>query len=652
MLTTSKDDIAQQASRSKVAVLFDGIGLYAHAKDVFEDDRIEKVLVISPSDSFGFPYRNTLNAYGYFDARKHKSIIPRTKKYIRRDAAMKLAAEYTRAPKAASLSKRIAVGTGTSGTTGEAKCAVVSNEALISNVTQTRCALGTLDPGNPHKIRDGYMYSAYRAGHIFLSQWPFVSTSLSSLFLLPLTNGMTILCDPLAPVSTERLYNSIFKFRPNHIICTGPETRRLFKMIKESGDNRPLDFLVKFIVGGEGITNEDHCEYLNLLKIRGVGNPESILSSGYGSSECFAAVATNLSGKHIARDAKTRLVPSVGIPIPGTGVGIFDKSGNELDYCMRGEIRVNADISKTVMDRYYLNDDMTAAVLKKDGRGVTWLHTNDIGEIGEDGQLYYYCRADDFLEAIGGKDIYTADIANYIMHGEKTLEAVAGAGAGAGAGTGFGTGAGADRRLADGGEIRNDFGMSFDSDIRYCHISTIKLKNNEHAVAAHIVLRNTSIKNDSNSAAGSGPSSGPSSGSGSGTSGSSGSNKGSGLSSSPGSGTGTNENSGSDRGMINKAGSGADAKSLNQILGRIDAKLDRYFPKHLIPAGYRLYKDFLPESLAWVKTDRKLLSSYIDGYFRPSDKGLLSVRFVKDEADCMFSIEEKLYAQHALPQLK
>ena len=81
---------------------------------------------------------------------------------------------------------------------------------------------------------------------------------------------------------------------------------------------------------------------------------------------------------------------------------------------------------------------------------------------------------------------------------------------------------------------------------------------------------------------------------------------------------------------------------LNTVFTRINGKLKKYFPEYLIPSAYRIYENFLPEALAWNKTDRKLLSSYTDGYVRPSDNGLINVKFIKDSSSGLYSINETL----------
>lgn len=540
-LATPEEDSERMTRNCKVGVIFDGMGLYNYARNVIDNDRYEKIVVVSPADSFGPVRRKMINVYLEGWAKKLDAVIPHNDKYLRLDDILRLAKGYTTAPKAKSDINRIALATGSSGSTGAAKASMVTNKAIISNILQTRYAVTTVDPDVTNTI--GCEFMGYSFGQRFLSHLPFLSTSLSILFFLPLTYGMTIVCDPTAALTTENFYNAIFKTRPAQIISTGPESRGFFKMLRESHEKRPLDFLVRFIIGGDGITNEDYYEFLDILGKHGVKDPQDALSVGWGLSECFAALTSKLSEVEIPKDEKTRLVTSVGIPFPATRLSIFDDDGNELDYGERGEIWVNADITPTVMTGYYMDDELTRQVLIKDENGVTWLHTGDIGELGSDGQLYYYCRKIDFLEKVDGKDIYTVDIANDVIHSDETIAAAH------------------DNRSGT---------LSYDEDVRYCYVSKYPSTNGTYITSAHIVLR------DNNA-------------------------------------------------------------DLNRVLTRIDDKLRRYFPSNLVPAGYRVYEEFLPEAVK--KIDRKLLDSYLDGYVRPSDDGLVPVTYL-EAPDGAFTVEE------------
>jgi len=546
-LATPEEESERLTKDCKVGVVFDGMGLYHEARNVIEQGHFEKVLVISPSDSFGSGLRGKLmNVYLNSWAKKLDAVIPHDDKYLRLKDIEKLAEGYETAPRAEPDINRIALGTGSSRSTGAAKCSMVTNRAIISNILQIRNAVTTVNP-DIVDTRDSE-FSGYAYGQRFLSHLPFLSTSLSILFFLPLLYGMTIVCDPMAALTTENFYRSIFKTRPAQIISTGPESRSFFKMLRDSRDNRPLDFLVRYIIGGDGITNEDYYEFLDVLGRHGVQNPQDALSVGWGLSECFAALTSKLSEVEIPKDEKVRLVTSVGIPFPATRIAIFDDDGKELDYGERGEIWVNADVTPTVMTGYYMDDELTKKVLVKDENGTTWLHTGDIGELGSDGQLYYYCRKIDFLEKVNGKSVYTVDIANDVIHSDETIAAAH------------------DNRSCK---------LTYDPDVRYCYVSKFPSADGTYLTSAHIVLRDKDA-------------------------------------------------------------------DLNRVLTRINDKLSAYFPDNLIPAGYRVYEDFLPEAVK--KIDRKLMDSYLDGYVRPSGTGCVPIAFAEDD-NGLFAVEDNEIAE-------
>ena len=531
-IMTPVEDSERLTRDCRFAVVFDGMGLWHYARDVFADDRFTKVIVVSPSDAFGPPLRPLMNIYLNGWAKKFDAVIPQTDKYLRLKDIEKLAKPYAQAPRAPSDVNRIALATGSSGSTGATKCSMVTNRAIISNVLQIKNSV-TLVTESTEAV--GQVFSGYGYGQRFLSHLPFLSTSLSILYFLPLLYGMTVVCDPMAALTPKNFADAILKFRPSQVISTGSESRGLFKFLDESHDTRSLDFVVRYIIGGDAITNEDYYEFLGLLGKYGVKDPQNMLSVGWGLSECFGALTSQLSEVAIPKDEKTRLVTSVGIPFPATTIGIFDDDGNELDYGQRGEIWVNADKTPTVMAGYYMDDELNKQAFIKDANGTRWFHTNDIGEFGSDGQLYYYCRKNDFLEKVDGDNVYTVDIANYAIHSDQTINAA-----------------------HEGRSSR----LSFDPDVRYCYVSKFPTADRTYITTAHIVLR------DKNA-------------------------------------------------------------DLNPILIRINEKLRKYFPDYLVPVGYRTYDDFLPESVK--KLDRKLLNSYLDGYVRPSEDGLVDVTLAKDD---------------------
>jgi HIP---CoA ligase len=98
------------------------------------------------------------------------------------------------------------------------------------------------------------------------------------------------------------------------------------------------------------------------------------------------------------------LSSTVGKPIPGTEVKMSEPEGEVM---VRGF---------TVMRGYYQDEEATAQAITPDG----WLHTGDIGILGEDGNLRITDRLKD-MYTTGGFNVYPAEVEQVIA----TIAAVA-----------------------------------------------------------------------------------------------------------------------------------------------------------------------------------------------------------------------------------
>jgi long-chain acyl-CoA synthetase len=118
------------------------------------------------------------------------------------------------------------------------------------------------------------------------------------------------------------------------------------------------------------------------------------LLEGYGLSEASPVVSFNpIRGPHKAG--------SVGLPLPGIEVKIFDDAGNELPAGAVGEIVVRGP---NVMQGYYQHAEETAAALRNG-----WLHTGDMGRKDADGYLYIVDRRKEML-LVRGMNVYPREI--------------------------------------------------------------------------------------------------------------------------------------------------------------------------------------------------------------------------------------------------
>ena len=111
----------------------------------------------------------------------------------------------------------------------------------------------------------------------------------------------------------------------------------------------------------------------------------------------------------------------IGIPLPGANVKIV-KPGTEeeLSYNTLGEICISGSI---LFSGYYNNHVATAAVLKKHSDGKMWYHSGDLGEINEEGHVFYKTRLDDCV-TYNGYNVYLDDIDTLLEKHDLVEEAL------------------------------------------------------------------------------------------------------------------------------------------------------------------------------------------------------------------------------------
>jgi long-chain acyl-CoA synthetase len=133
-----------------------------------------------------------------------------------------------------------------------------------------------------------------------------------------------------------------------------------------------------------------------------------VISEGDGPTECSPVVSVN------PLDGRPRKPGSVGIPLPGVKVKIFDDKDQELPPNEIGEIVVKG---QNVMLGYHnLPDDTREAM-----RGG-WFHTGDLGKIDEDGYIWIVDRKKDMI-IVGGQNVYPREIEELLYSHPKVAEA-------------------------------------------------------------------------------------------------------------------------------------------------------------------------------------------------------------------------------------
>ncbi|MZR30254.1 class I adenylate-forming enzyme family protein [Sneathiella litorea] len=134
------------------------------------------------------------------------------------------------------------------------------------------------------------------------------------------------------------------------------------------------------------------------------------LSELYGCTEGFASMCN--PDMHAVKPG------SVGKPVLGFDLKIFDDDGNEL---ARDEVGEICGYGAGMMKEYYKREDLTEEIIVRDHHGRTFLRSGDIGRIDEDGYLYIMDRKKDMIIS-GGFNIFPADIESIIGEHPDVLD--------------------------------------------------------------------------------------------------------------------------------------------------------------------------------------------------------------------------------------
>ena len=253
----------------------------------------------------------------------------------------------------------------TSGTTGHPKGAMLSHRNLIRNVEQLE---GVLE---------------LKASDCFLTALPLFHAFAGTVCMhAALENGCaTILMDNFTPA---RALEAVEKYH----VTIFPAVPALFYALLQSPPDREYDMssIRVFVSGGAPLP----ATTLSALEAR-YGIP---VLEGDGPTECSPATSVNpIRG--------VRKVGSVGLPLPGVEIAIFDDNDVPLAAEEIGEIVVGGD---NVMLGYLNQPEATAEAMRSG-----WYHTGDIGKIDADGYVYILDRKKDMI-ITAGLNVYPREV--------------------------------------------------------------------------------------------------------------------------------------------------------------------------------------------------------------------------------------------------
>lgn len=272
-----------------------------------------------------------------------------------------------------------------SGTTSAPKGIVLSNDSFQNSIQAY--------PASGVDITRGQKF------YQLIPTW--YSTGLSTSIHLPLSYGVAVFMDPRYEPSV--FVKNVKKSKANYTVA--PTT--MYEGFIRNGSLKDKDDLSHHnypFQGGEALKPKKAAQIEAAFRQH---NNYAPLRVAYGQCECGGAITTQTQSMQHAKG-------SVGIPLPGVVVGIFDENFNELPYYERGLIYAKTPCS---MVEYYKNPEETDKYFHYDEQGNKWNRTGDMGYMDENGELFVAGRAEDY-SIINDSKIYNFDVENIINTNE------------------------------------------------------------------------------------------------------------------------------------------------------------------------------------------------------------------------------------------
>ena len=272
------------------------------------------------------------------------------------------------------------------GTTGAPKAVMLSNLNI-----------------NAESLCDAAMIRQIQPGATVLSILPlFHCFGLGVCIHTPLCRGMG--CILIPAFSHKQFAEIIRKNEPNFIVGV-PTLFEALVNTKLKGDD--LKSVTAVICGGDALNQTLRDKVNEFLSSHG---SNAKIRVGYGLTEGSGAVC--LSPESTFKDG------IIGLPLPDMEFKIIKSSTHDaLPAGEEGEICISGPL---VMMGYLGDDAETAQTIRLHDDGKLWLHTGDIGYLGEDGLIYFAQRLKRIIIS-SGYNIYPTHLESIINSHEAVL---------------------------------------------------------------------------------------------------------------------------------------------------------------------------------------------------------------------------------------
>ncbi len=369
-----------KVSNSKYVLVFDAV--FDKIYRLRDTAQIERIIVVRPSDGLGF-----------LKQRMYKLLHVKKVKLPSNDSRVVLwedfiansyfyQGNYHEERSGSDLAMIMYSG----GTTGAPKGVMLSNLNI-----------------NAEAICDATMIRQVVPGATVLSILPlFHCFGLGVCIHTPLCRGMG--CILIPAFSHKQFANIIIQNKPNFIV--GVPT--LFEALANTRlKHDDLKCVTAVICGGDAVNQTLRDKVNNYLESHG---SSAKIRVGYGLTEGSGAVC--LSPENSFADG------IIGAPLPDMYLKIVKNdtfkeqpAGEEGEICISGPL---------VMMGYLDNDAETAQAIRIHPDGKVWLHTGDLGYLGDDGFLYFAQRLKRVIIS-SGYNIYPTHLESVINSHEAVL---------------------------------------------------------------------------------------------------------------------------------------------------------------------------------------------------------------------------------------
>ena len=200
----------------------------------------------------------------------------------------------------------------------------------------------------------------------------------------------------LVPVFELEDYPSLVKEYEPNILFAGPI---LFKLMVDQNIIENGSYLTDPMSGGDKYHESEEIRFNNYLKEIG---SSAVSRQGYGETETTGAAT-------VCKQSAYKL-GSIGEPILGVDVGIFEYEDSYEDFLKNGDTEVPVGkigeiciAGPTLMKGYRNEPEATEKVMRIHSDGRAWIHTDDLGYMDSEGRLFHCGRAKRMLTRSGAK---------------------------------------------------------------------------------------------------------------------------------------------------------------------------------------------------------------------------------------------------------